>query len=99
MSGVMQLHGGQGAASTDGVSHMFQAWQMVIAVNAQLPAEGDPARLYCCRTGMDQAVAGLRELANPVLVKSGRTAIRLALLVGKRREHESVTHRLAMQNR
>src|SRR4051812_6237083 len=99
MTRMVQLHRRQAATLTDGRCHACQALKLIIAVDAQLPPEGNATTLDGGSTGLYQAIAAARYLGNPLLVEFRSEAFVFALLIGEGRQHEAIAHRWPMQER
>ena len=72
---------------------------MCIAVNPQLAVEGHTTGLHRRGAGLDQTIATSCNLLDPLLIAFRGATIALALLIGQWCQHESVSHRWAMQKR
>ncbi len=111
---VLELDEAHCAGSAKVVGESLEAGQVAVVVGAELPREAQPARRHRRCTGHHRAEAAVAPHRQPSVLVVGQGAIRVALGVGERGQHqrvggcpaagegegsEEVGHALTMQDR
>jgi hypothetical protein len=97
MSRMVQLHRRETTTFADRSGHLRQTWQMSVAEDAQLSVKSNTRFLDVRGAGLHQCVPPLRNLSDPFLVEFRRETVTPTLLIGKRGQHETVSHCWTMQ--
>ena len=90
---VVQLHRRYRTRRADRIGQLRQPFQLRIVEHAKLPFEALSHRLDMRRRRHGDAESALGAHRQPVMLFVGQPAIGMALLVGQRRQHETVLHR------